>query len=70
MNERTPKQIKEARQKMGLSQSKFGKLLGYSDSRRVRELESGERNLGPAATILLGLYLGETTIKKLRENVK
>jgi len=63
-----PKDIEKAQRKLGLSQVRFANILGYTSSRRIRELRDGDRTLGNSTTILLHLYLGNVTIGELKKS--
>lgn len=56
----TPKEIKEARVKLGLSQTQFATLLGYSGSQirqQMHDLETGKKPLRDAQRRLIEAYL-------------
>lgn len=53
----TPEQIREARKHLGLNQSQFAKLLGYSSNVRISELERGVFEINGAAARLIKAYL-------------
>lgn len=49
----SPETVKEARRKLGLSQSEFAERLGLQSDRNVRRWETGERQpSGPAARLI------------------
>lgn len=49
--------IKQARSKLGLTQSQMAKLLGYGAVARVSEIENGSRDPGISVVRLLQAYL-------------
>jgi transcriptional regulator with XRE-family HTH domain len=53
----TPTQFREARVKLGLTQSDAARLLGYGSKVRISEIEAGKRNPGAAVVRLLRAYL-------------
>jgi len=53
----TPEQIREARKHLGLNQSQFAKLLGYSSNVRISELERGVFEINGAAARLISAYI-------------
>jgi transcriptional regulator with XRE-family HTH domain len=53
----TPAEIKAARLSLGLNQLQAAKMLGYSASARVSEIERGARNAGESVVRLLRAYL-------------
>lgn len=56
----TPIELKEARQKLGLTLSQCANLLGYNGNhanQQVRRMESGERPILEAQTRLMKAYL-------------
>lgn len=53
----TPTEFREARRKLGLSQSQLAAVLGYSGGLRVSLVERGERNAGAAVVRLMRAYL-------------
>lgn len=52
-----PDQIREARKKLGLTQSQAAVLFGYGAPARISEIESGRRAPGGAVIRLLQAYL-------------
>lgn len=53
----TPAQFKEARHKLGLSQSAMAELLGVSSDRTIRKWEDGERDISAPVVLLVELIL-------------
>jgi DNA-binding transcriptional regulator YiaG len=50
-------EIRTARKELGLNQSQFAKVLGYSSNVRISELERGVFEINGAAARLIGAYL-------------
>lgn len=63
--------IKEAREKLGLTQSELAYILGLSSQVRIAEYENGTRNPSLSVKILLTLIIRKPnmikTIKKIRK---
>jgi len=53
----TPAQFKEAREKLGLTQTQAANMLGYGAYTRISEIESGKRPIMPHVVRLMGAYL-------------
>lgn len=51
----TPTELKSIRQRYGLTQSEFARILRIEDGRTVRRWEAGDRAISGPATILLEL---------------
>jgi len=49
----TAQQLKEARERLDLSQEAFAMLLGYKDKSSISRLESGDRPINPRQQILI-----------------
>lgn len=52
-----PSDIAAAREHLGLTQKQLAPLLGYSDTPRISEIETGTRNPSGAVVLLLRAYL-------------
>lgn len=52
-----PSDIAAAREYLGLTQKQMTPLLGYSDTPRISEIETGARNPSGAVVLLLRAYL-------------
>jgi len=52
----TPTEFKQARQSLGLTQSRAAQWLGIT-LRNVQQWEAGERGVNPTAAILISAYL-------------
>lgn len=52
-----PADIAAAREYLGLTQKQLAPLLGYSDTPRISEIETGSRNPSGAVVLLLRAYL-------------
>jgi transcriptional regulator with XRE-family HTH domain len=53
----TPTQFREARRKLGLTQTQAACLLGYGNRVRISEIENGHEKPGAAVVRLLRAYL-------------
>jgi transcriptional regulator with XRE-family HTH domain len=55
---RTPEQLKEARQKLGLSAENLARVLRVEDGRTVRRWEAGERAIPGPVTVIMETIMG------------
>jgi len=49
----TAQQLREARERLNLSQEAFAMLLGYKDKSSISRLESGDRPINPRQQLLV-----------------
>jgi transcriptional regulator with XRE-family HTH domain len=63
----TPKQIREARRKLGFSQSQMAELMGYGSKSRVYELEADppRRTMSGPSARLWRLITGQATVQEM-----
>ncbi len=59
-----PKQFREMRESLGLSQEQLAKQLGVSSGRTVRRWELGERKISATTARLLKLLLGRISASR------
>ena len=55
---RTPEQLKEARQRLGLSAENLARVLRVEDGRTVRRWEAGERAIPGPVTVIMETIMG------------
>lgn len=53
----TPTDLKQARQRLGLSAGAFARAVGVSDGRTVRRWEAGDRDIPGPVIVLMRLWL-------------
>ena len=49
----TGEDLREAREKLGMSQVELARLLGYKDKSSISRLESGDRDINPRQEMLI-----------------
>lgn len=52
-----PEEIREARKKLGLTQTEFAKVLGLQTNSTISLMESGRSQITPTAVLLIEAYL-------------
>ena len=67
----TPKQFREMRESLGLSQDQLAKMLGVSSGRTVRRWELGEREISETTARLFYIMWGKATgDRRLRSSIR
>lgn len=61
----TSEELREARQKLGLTQKQFANLIGGSYGRKVRKWEAGEHAIPGVVASLVELLLDPRTAKSV-----
>jgi DNA-binding transcriptional regulator YiaG len=56
-----PDELKDARDRLGLSQNELARVLGVESNRTVRRWELGERDIPGSVELAVGLLTGDIT---------
>lgn len=65
----SPKQFKETREKLGLTQSELAELLGLSGKMPISHFETGFRTPSPLISAVMS-YLGSLSERKAQEFIE
>lgn len=55
----TGAQVREARERLSMTQEELAEALGYSSAKKISDIECGRRSLSRPATLLLERLLKE-----------